>query len=229
MRKNMMLFIAMALLAGLAGYGQETTVAQNISAATGKIVGGYRILPISQPSDPVVLTVFRGDYIKFKTDATIRPLLLSIPALAIEKEISGDPADSPYFKMKESGTYPFTLGTASGEIRVIDYQQPNYREITAKEAAELIGNIQPLILDVRTAGEYRQGHIRHSKLIPVQELQKRHLEISAYKNQDVLIYCATGNRSTVASKILIDAGFNRIYNLRHGIAEWAKNNYPVVR
>ncbi len=229
MRKNIWVLFTTVLLVGLLGCAPEATTSQNGPDVSGEIVGGYRILPIAPQTDPVRLTVYRGDYIKFKPEASISGLLLAIPALSIEQEISRDIARSPYFKMKETGTYPFSLGTISGEIQVIDYLQANYREVTAKEAAELIDNVHPLILDVRTAGEYRQGHLRQSLLIPVQELQQRHPEISAYKNQDVLIYCATGNRSTVASKILIDAGFKRIYNLRHGISDWSSNHLPVVR
>ena len=130
--------------------------------------------------------------------------------------------------MKQTGIFDFSLGAVHGDITVIDYQRPNYKEVTAKEAAELIKNIQPLILDVRTTGEFKSGHIKHAKLIPVQELQSRLKEISAYKNQDILIYCATGNRSTVASKILIDHGFKRIFNLRSGIYGWYHDKYPIV-
>jgi len=73
------------------------------------------------------------------------------------------------------------------------------------------------------------GHLENSILIPVQELQSRINELRAYKNNNILIYCATGNRSTVASKILIDSGFMKISNLKNGIAEWAKGQYRVVR
>jgi rhodanese-related sulfurtransferase len=48
----------------------------------------------------------------------------------------------------------------------------------------------------RRVGEHRPGSIRH----------------------EILIYCATGNRSTVAAKILTASGFNQIANLRYGIA-----------
>ena len=71
--------------------------------------------------------------------------------------------------------------------------------------------------------------LKKSVLIPVQELQSRYKEISDYKNQDILIYCATGNRSTVASKILIDNGFKRIFNMRYGIYEWSQDKYPVIK
>jgi rhodanese-related sulfurtransferase len=66
-------------------------------------------------------------------------------------------------------------------------------------------------------------------LIPVQELQTRLKELSAYKHTDILIYCATGNRSTVASKILIDHGFKRIINMRYGIAQWRHNKYLIEK
>ena len=119
---------------------------------------------------------------------------------------------------------------SSGNVcSLTEYQQPNYTAVTAEEAAALIANIQPLVLDVRTPREYQEGHLENSFLIPVQELQTRWKEIADYKNQDILIYCATGNRSTVSSKILIDNGFKRTYNLRYGITGWASRNYPEVR
>ncbi len=198
-------------------------------SADGTLVSGYRILPIQKSQDQIHLTVFRGDYIKFKFDQTIINPVLSIPDLSIEQKLSEDINRTPYFKMKKTGLFSFSLGSVRGDIKVIDYHQPNYKEVTSKESAELIQNIQPLILDVRTVKEYKQGHLKDSVLIPVQHLQARFHEIADYKNQDILIYCATGNRSTVASKILFDNGFKRIYNMRYGIYDWYKNKYPILR
>jgi rhodanese-related sulfurtransferase len=82
---------------------------------------------------------------------------------------------------------------------------------------------------VRTPAEFKAGHLPHAVLIPVQELQRRIGELAAYRNKDILVYCATGNRSTVASKILIDQGFTNIANLRNGIVDWQRRNYPMTR
>ena len=212
----------------LGGLSVANTPAAN-PAVSGKVMGGYRILPIEMKPDKLHLTVYRGDYIKFELNHAFRNPALSIPALAIDQKLSNNLAEAPYFKMKKTGTYPFALGAVQGVITVIEYRQPNYREISAKEAAELINNISPLILDVRTPAEYQRGHLNDSVLIPVQNLQRRWKEIGTHKNQDILVYCATGNRSTVASKILIDNGFKRIYNMRYGIVNWNQNNYPVKR
>jgi rhodanese-related sulfurtransferase len=196
---------------------------------SGQVVDGFRVLNIEDTSQTVHLRVYRGDYVKFTFDESLKQPLLKIPALAIEQVLSNNQVEASYFKMKSTGTYAFSLGPVTGDITVIAYRQARYREVSSEEAFNMIRNSEPLILDVRTPVEYKQGHIENSVLIPVQQLQSRLKELDAYKSHDILIYCATGNRSTVASKMLIDSGFESIINLRHGIYEWHMHNYPVVR
>ena len=196
---------------------------------SGRVASGFRVIPITIDHKKIHLTVYRGDYIKFKFDPSFSNPKLLIPALSIDQKLPNNFDEAPYFKMKTAGTFAFSLGDLNGDINVVEYRQPNYKEVSSKEAIELINNIHPLILDVRTPIEYQKGHIKNAVLIPVQELQTRLKELSQYKNENVLVYCATGNRSTVASKILIDSGFKRLFNLRYGIYAWAKKKYPVVR
>ena len=190
---------------------------------SGKIIGGYRVIPILPTPEPVRLTVYRGDYLKFALAPTVTNPLLSIPSLSIEARLERDLEKTPYFKMKHTGRYPFTLG----EIAVIGFSRPQYTELTAQEASIFIKNTQPLVLDVRTPGEFKRGHLPDARLLPVQQLQKRVGELAAFKNENILVYCATGNRSTVASKILIDSGFQRLFNLRYGYADWKKRKHPT--
>lgn len=206
--------------------GTKPTPTKHIS---GTIASGYRVIPITIDHKEVHLTVYRGDYIKFKFDQSFSSPKLSIPALSIDQKLPNNLDEAPYFKMKTAGTFAFSLGNVNGDIAVVEYRQSNYKEVSSKEAVELINNIHPLILDVRTPNEYQKGHIKNAVLIPVQELQTRIEELAQYKNENVLVYCATGNRSTVASNILIDSGFKRLFNLRYGIYDWAKQKYPVVR
>ena len=113
-------------------------------------------------------------------------------------------------------------------IEIIDYEGPRYWELSTEEGVELIDNIDPLILDVRTQGEYDDGHIEGAVLIPVQILSKSISLIEKYKDEDIFVYCRSGNRSTVSSKILADAGFTKIHNLRYGISDWQAKGYPVI-
>ncbi|MBI5577958.1 MAG: rhodanese-like domain-containing protein, partial [Deltaproteobacteria bacterium] len=130
--------------------------------ASGDIVGGFRVLNVTEGSREVNLTVYRGDYIKFSLADPTTETVLSIPDLSIRQMLPGNLDKAPYFKMEKPGLFPFVLGTAQGSIAVVDYQQANYREVSSKEAAELIRNITPLVLDVRTPGEYSRGHLQDS-------------------------------------------------------------------
>jgi len=223
----MILLIGFLIVAGLSVAASETG-AEN-GPASGRLVQGYRILPIQNTDKDIHLVVYRGDYIKFDFNAGAGDTILQIPGLSVHRKLAKGLDNAPYFKMKRMGRFRFSLGSVAGNIHVIEYKQPHYREVDAWEAAKLLQNLNPLLLDVRTRGEFRNGHIKNALLIPVQELQKRVGELSEYKHSDILIYCATGNRSTVASKILVDNGFKRITNMRYGIYQWAKSNYPIAK
>jgi rhodanese-related sulfurtransferase len=225
--KVFVILIGFIILTGLSGASADTGMKND--PASGSLVQGYRILPIEPNVDDVNLVVYRGDYIKFDFNANVGDPILQIPDLSVQKKLTMNLDEAPYFKMKTMGRFRFSLGNVTGNIQVIEYKQPHYREVEAREAAELLQNLNPLLLDVRTPAEFNKGHLKNAILIPVQELQKRVGELSEYKHSDILIYCATGNRSTVASKILVDNGFKRIVNMRYGIYQWAKGGYPIVK
>ena len=101
-----------------------------------------------------------------------------------------------------------------------------YTDVTVSEANSMIGsNPSLVILDVRTQSEYDSGHIREAKLIPVTELEGRLDELN--KNNEILVYCRLGGRSSTASQILADNGFLYIYNMLGGITNWINEGYPV--
>lgn len=196
---------------------------------SGSVEEGYRLLTVAagEPSNDFI--VYRGDYIKIVIEEALPDMVFSIPGLAVNQKLPMDIRSAPYFKMKKTGKFPFTLGKLSGTITVVEYDKPQYRAVTSEEASRLIANLSPIVLDVRTRQEYASGHLADSIHIPVQELQSRYGELASYANDNILIYCATGNRSTVAAKILIDNGFTRIFNLREGIHVWAGKGFKVVR
>jgi len=230
MKKYISIVVSFTMVLGITNLiAASTTSPTQTDSISGYIRNGYRILEIPDDTDTLNLTVYRGDYIKFAFEPSQGDRLLRIPDLSIEQVLVKDQGEAPYFKMKHTGGYLFSLGNSSGTITVIEYRQGNYKATSSTEAAELIADGKPFILDVRTPAEFKRGHLKNAVLIPVQELQNRIHEVSRYQNRDVLIYCATGNRSTVASKLLIDKGFKSIFNLRYGIYEWSKKNYPITK
>jgi rhodanese-related sulfurtransferase len=104
----------------------------------------------------------------------------------------------------------------------------DYGDVSVEEASNLISDKPDLvILDVRTQTEYDDGHIEGAILFPHTELADRLDELD--KNDEILVYCRTGNRSSTAIEILGEAGFSKVYHMNDGITEWISEGYPVVQ
>jgi rhodanese-related sulfurtransferase len=81
-----------------------------------------------------------------------------------------------------------------------------------------------LLLDVRTAEEFAQGHIPGAVNISVQELGDRLSEVP--RDEPVVVYCRSGNRSATAAQLLRDAGYTAVFDLG-GIRAWQDAGLPV--
>lgn len=81
-----------------------------------------------------------------------------------------------------------------------------------------------LLLDVRTPEEFATGHIQGAVNIPVQSLESRLSEVP--DDQPIVVYCRSGNRSAQASQILVQAGYNGIYDLG-GVNDWVAQGLPL--
>lgn len=98
------------------------------------------------------------------------------------------------------------------------------KNITAKEVKQLLSEgKKPFLLDVRTEQEFNgpMGHIEGAVLIPVQELDKRVEELADQKDEEIIVYCRSGNRSRVASAMLMQKGF-KVVNMVGGMKAWNK-------
>jgi len=91
-------------------------------------------------------------------------------------------------------------------------------ELLPKEALERSRSGEVVVLDVRTALEWRAGHIPGAVHIPVDELPGRVAELDP--DRETLVVCAHGIRSAAAAAWLAQIGFERVYNVRHGLSRW---------
>ena len=100
--------------------------------------------------------------------------------------------------------------------------------ISPKESASWIKDKKDLqLIDVRTPGEYREGHLANAKLIPLQELDRRLPEID--KSKPILLYCRSGHRSGNALKILVGKGYTEAKHMEGGINAWQAAGLPVTK
>lgn len=74
------------------------------------------------------------------------------------------------------------------------------------------------LLDVRQPEEYTQGHIPGAKLIPLGELPDRIGEVD--RDVTTIVYCRSGARSTSATGLLMNAGFDDVWNMTGGMMAW---------
>lgn len=217
-------FVALLFLAACSGSSDQ---AQN-PEISGTIEGGLRVLTIDPVTQDQHFTIYRGDYVRAQL-TNGEPFTIKIAALDVDKQFPPAEGDKPYFKVPEAGSFRFSVGEGRGVIEAINYAASAYKEVTSAEAADYIANINPLILDVRTPREFASGHLENAQLIPVQVFQAQVGQLASHKNDPVFVYCRTGNRSTVAAKILVDNGFTNVVNLRKGIVEWRRAGLKVVK
>lgn len=89
--------------------------------------------------------------------------------------------------------------------------------------AEVIGKDVQLV-DVRTPGEYRAGHIDDAVNFDLSNRNAFMKQIETLdKDQPVYLYCLVGSRSAYAAKILRDKGFTKIYDYSGGYNDWVRN------
>ena len=106
--------------------------------------------------------------------------------------------------------------------------QSNYENTNVEGFAELIADSGVVILDVRTAAEYGEGHIKGAILIDqgqsdFVEKVKKALPI----DKKIAIYCRSGRRSANAAERLADVGYKCV-NLKGGIIAWKDSGHPVT-
>ncbi len=97
------------------------------------------------------------------------------------------------------------------------------REVTREEARKMVDEGAQLI-DVRADHEWEAGRIAGAKHLPLPELPQRTSEID--QGRPVVIYCRGGNRSSMATAALTDAGFDAV-KLSEGIVGWSEEDLPL--
>lgn len=85
------------------------------------------------------------------------------------------------------------------------------------------------LLDVRTADEYKSGHLADSILLPGDEVAKKAETVLKDKNADIIVYCRTGARSKKAVEILLSMGYTNLTDMQGGIVSWQKAGFLVVK
>ena len=104
-----------------------------------------------------------------------------------------------------------------------------HKTISPLEAVMLMNNDDTIVIDVREANEYAEGHIEGARHIPLDKLEKSIYQLEASKDKPVIVTCQSGTRAPSASKKLSSLGFTQVFEMRGGIAAWLEQNLPLSK
>lgn len=120
--------------------------------------------------------------------------------------------------------------TASCSVKKIT-KSGAYKAVEPKEYSELLTTENINIIDVRTKGEFKSGHIKNAVNISyfsgsfLKQLKKQKFDPTKL----TLIYCQTQHRSPIVARKLHKLGFNNIVDLEKGMKVWQKQGFLIVQ
>ena len=84
-------------------------------------------------------------------------------------------------------------------------------------------------LDVRTAQEFAEGHLKNAININVESGNFENEIANLDKTATYAVYCRSGRRSAVAVDLMQKAGFTKLFNLDGGVIDWSASGYPLEK
>ena len=106
--------------------------------------------------------------------------------------------------------------------------QQNYEDTDVKGFAELMNDPNVVVLDVRTAEEFKEGHLEGA--LNINQAQSDFIEkakAALPADKTIAVYCRSGRRSASAAERLASEGYKAV-NLKGGIMAWEKAKRPII-
>lgn len=118
------------------------------------------------------------------------------------------------------------LGFSQIQIELLPVEAKQIGEKAVKEE-EVMAEAKteqhaPIVVDVRTVGEFRSGAVPGAVNIPLDELESRSVELGSDLDREITVYCASGARSSYAMQFLMQNGFRNVRN-GGGIMQMMRN------
>lgn len=103
------------------------------------------------------------------------------------------------------------------------------KHVKADEAAKIVAEGKTVIVDVRTADEFKDGHIKGAKNIDIMSSDFEAQLTKLDKTQPTLVHCQAGGRSMRALKVFEKLGFEHLIHLDEGFGGWEGTGKPVEK
>lgn len=155
--------------------------------------------------------------VKFNNEVSFE--LASIDSEVIDSKIQvGDFVKITYDGMVRE-SYPVGISADKVELYISFHETPKYRKVEPEIAKLMMDMKKVMILDVRTEAEFNASHIEGALHYPLSDLSVLVKNQITNKDQILLVYCQSGNRSEQASKELVALGYSNVFDFG-GIRDW---------
>lgn len=112
---------------------------------------------------------------------------------------------------------------ASEAIPIVEAQVLPIVALSVSEVAAMRHAPEPpVLIDVRTPGEYADGHLPGARLMPLDDFDP-----GALDGENVVLYCRSGRRSAEAAAILADHRGETTAHMAGGFIAWQETGQPV--
>jgi rhodanese-related sulfurtransferase len=100
--------------------------------------------------------------------------------------------------------------------------------IAPSEAIRLM-NAGAVLVDLRAANQFKDGHITGAKNLPGDQIAADPKALDKLAAKTVVLYCDDGATTAAAQRTLARTGAKDVFSLRGGLAAWKQENLPVVK
>lgn len=90
-------------------------------------------------------------------------------------------------------------------------------------AVTKMNNGNTVVIDVREHDEFNKGHIEGAVNLPFSKIKEQTSSVDAYKDNQVLIVCQDGTRSSSAGKLITKAGLKDVFVITGGMQSWQED------
>ncbi len=103
------------------------------------------------------------------------------------------------------------------------------KTVSSQQLTNLVNKEGAVVVDVRDAKEFREGHITESRNLPFSGLKDSLGQLDKFKEKPVILVCKMGQHAGAAGKILSTSGFKDVRRLSGGITTWKSDGLPLVK
>jgi rhodanese-related sulfurtransferase len=101
-------------------------------------------------------------------------------------------------------------------------------KLSLNEVVQAMNSEKALLLDVRDAKEFGQGHVANAVNIAHAKVESNLTQLDKYKDKQIIVTDAMGHHAATVSRMLAKKGFN-VARMRGGMMEWKQEGLPLIK